>query len=416
MNNDFVYNKTNFKGKISEQCKENFSGMNNKENKFSVKKNNNFVNQKIIIENKKNSDNNDNNSNIEYYRPSVSEVIKLFKEKEKFDQELKTSNIKKKEKTNNNLKNKISDDDLNEEEYKLIDITKNSIERYNNDISKINILITGRTGAGKSTLINSIFGENLAITGIGAPITQECTEFSKEGTPYTIIDSKGLEMKDYGKIISDLENYILKRKNERSVYDQIHVGWVCVSEIEGRFEDAEKNLIDMLLSYDIPVIVVITKLFGEKKFKKEISKICPYLDGRIIRVQSVEYVKVEKKRKIELYPQNLDKLVKLTSEIISEGLGRLIKKYENFNIKKSINENNTKISSNSCNNENINENIDKSKEHHSNSIPTKNENDNKNNLSQNFNEEELTNNNNFESSSTTSWNLEEMKNLESNRK
>eukprot|EP00833_Pecoramyces_ruminatium_P004357 jgi/Orpsp1_1/1178389/evm.model.c7180000065085.1 len=318
MNNDFVNNKTNFKGKISKQCKENFSGMNNKENKFSVKKNNNFVNQKIIIENKKNSDNNDNNSNIEYYRPSVSEVIKLFKEKEKFDQELKTSNIKKKEKTNNNLKNKISDDDLNEEEYKLIDITKNSIERYNNDISKINILITGRTGAGKSTLINSIFGENLAITGIGAPITQECTEFSKEGTPYTIIDSKGLEMKDYGKIISDLENYILKRKNERSVYDQIHVGWVCVSEIEGRFEDAEKNLIDMLLSYDIPVIVVITKLFGEKKFKKEISKICPYLDGRIIRVQSVEYVKIEKKRKIELYPQNLDKLVKLTSEIIPE--------------------------------------------------------------------------------------------------
>ena len=35
-----------------------------------------------------------------------------------------------------------------------------------------NIIIAGKTGVGKSTLINAIFGEKLAATGIGAPVTQ----------------------------------------------------------------------------------------------------------------------------------------------------------------------------------------------------------------------------------------------------
>ena len=35
----------------------------------------------------------------------------------------------------------------------------------NNKLPKLNIMIVGKTGVGKSTLLNSLFGENLASYG-----------------------------------------------------------------------------------------------------------------------------------------------------------------------------------------------------------------------------------------------------------
>jgi len=47
----------------------------------------------------------------------------------------------------------------------------------------VNILIAGRTGVGKSTLINAVFQGNFATTGQGRPVTQSTREIKKEGIP-----------------------------------------------------------------------------------------------------------------------------------------------------------------------------------------------------------------------------------------
>eukprot|EP00833_Pecoramyces_ruminatium_P015490 jgi/Orpsp1_1/1189522/evm.model.d7180000072590.1 len=54
--------------------------------------------------------------------------------------------------------------------------SENALNNFRKDLGQINILIAGRTGVGKSTLINAIFNQNLAVTGVGRPITQDIKE------------------------------------------------------------------------------------------------------------------------------------------------------------------------------------------------------------------------------------------------
>jgi predicted GTPase len=68
----------------------------------------------------------------------------------------------------------------------------------------VNILIGGMTGVGKSTLINAVFGEELAETGRGRPVTQRAEWITSDGFPIRLLDTKGLEAKDHQKTLADL--------------------------------------------------------------------------------------------------------------------------------------------------------------------------------------------------------------------
>ena len=46
-------------------------------------------------------------------------------------------------------------------------------------MSSANIVVMGKTGAGKSTLINSVIGEDLVPTGVGGQVTQKNKIYTK---------------------------------------------------------------------------------------------------------------------------------------------------------------------------------------------------------------------------------------------
>ncbi|KAG4095767.1 hypothetical protein H8356DRAFT_1426776 [Neocallimastix lanati (nom. inval.)] len=189
----------------------------------------------------------------------------------------------------------LSDIDINsEEEFEYYNITK-----------KI-------TGVGKSTLINSIFHEN----GTRKSITQEIKEFSKEGYPISILETEGLDIIEYEKSLDDLENYIKKRKGSPNKNEQIHVAWVCISELSYRFMRADEAIIEKLLECEIPVIVVLCKLLSMNDttgLKEVIMKRFEYVSGVIV-LNIVNY------NTYTLKPFNLENLVILTNEVLDEGM------------------------------------------------------------------------------------------------
>lgn len=61
------------------------------------------------------------------------------------------------------------------------------------NLNTLNIIVAGKTGVGKSTLINSVFKEKMAETGMVKPITTHMRKISKKGIPLQIYDTKGFE-------------------------------------------------------------------------------------------------------------------------------------------------------------------------------------------------------------------------------
>ncbi|MBZ0320054.1 MAG: 50S ribosome-binding GTPase [Anaerolineae bacterium] len=59
--------------------------------------------------------------------------------------------------------------------------------------NKPTVLVVGRTGSGKSALINAVFGKTVAKSGVGRPVTQNYTLYSSPDSLVNIYDARGWE-------------------------------------------------------------------------------------------------------------------------------------------------------------------------------------------------------------------------------
>lgn len=81
---------------------------------------------------------------------------------------------------------------------------KAASEKSARDIGRFNMALFGKTGVGKSTLVNAIFGEYLAATGIGEPVTRSSQMYMHKSGVLGVLDTVGLEIgKDSETILSD---------------------------------------------------------------------------------------------------------------------------------------------------------------------------------------------------------------------
>ncbi|HLL63257.1 MAG TPA: GTPase [Propionibacteriaceae bacterium] len=127
-------------------------------------------------------------------------------------------------------------------------------------LGRFNLAIFGKTGVGKSTLINAIFGEEVARTGIGEPVTRGSHLYLDKIGHLGIVDTQGLEVgRDSKEILSELAK-AMGQMRRLPLSEQIHVAWYCVRGMDRRFEDTEADFVRRLDEMGLPVLVVLTQV------------------------------------------------------------------------------------------------------------------------------------------------------------
>lgn len=194
------------------------------------------------------------------------------------------------------------------------------------NLNTLNIIVAGKTGVGKSTLINSMFRDNLAETGIGKPITQHMRKISKKGVPLNIYDTKGFELgKDAQKEVKkEILDTIKAGMSGTDVNKAIHCIWYCINTASNRIEPEEiewlRDLAKENSVTEVPVIIVLTQAFSKPNAEKMKNLIMDEnLDViQVVPVLAQDFVFDESLPPIKAY--GLDALLAVMTEVLPEEL------------------------------------------------------------------------------------------------
>ena len=237
-------------------------------------------------------------------------------------------------------------------ELQVVELLKDSVDASTGEVTyseyeskkninkeKVNIIVAGKTGVGKSSLINYIFGKEVAKVGDGQPVTQEIQEYDLENDNITLFDTKGIEAKDYEKTLDNIKKYLELRQDSPDENDEIHIAWLCISERGDRVEESDRELLKILSEAGIPVIGVFTK----RESKRESNFVNKVVEDNllpeakaIVRVRSItEEVEIEDNL-VELKPKGAEELLEETYKYMSEGRRNAIKKAQTAVLKDRI--------------------------------------------------------------------------------
>lgn len=134
-------------------------------------------------------------------------------------------------------------------------------QKIKDNIKKPNILICGATGVGKSSVVNKLFGKEIAKVGSGEPITRGIQKYENEEMSVVLYDSEGYEIgsEKINSFKENIINFIDKQKQDK-IDENIHLVWYCISAANKRITDLDISTIKDIYNKDVKVCVLFTQI------------------------------------------------------------------------------------------------------------------------------------------------------------
>ncbi len=145
----------------------------------------------------------------------------------------------------------------------------NAVGEKVKNLKNLNIIVAGKTGVGKSTLVNAVFRDNLAETGIGKPVTDHMRKLTKKGIPLSIYDTRGFELgkEVQAQVKKEVIDTISKGLATQDINKAIHCIWYCINTASNRVEPEEIEWLKELSKDNqitqVPIIIVLTQSFSK---------------------------------------------------------------------------------------------------------------------------------------------------------
>ena len=205
----------------------------------------------------------------EFSRGMFKIINKFSQEEKKWLESIKEQKIQNKI---NNLKQKLEPlfDELFENEKILEKINNKFIYTIQTSVNtkeleKMNFIAIGTSGVGKSTLINEIFGEQMAKEGMGTRITLESKKYESKLVPFlSITDTMGTEIGSGHSLLDVLKEtlqQITQKLNSNDPNEHIHCILYCTTS-NRIFEDELDVILKLRSKYDgkkLPIVIVYTR-------------------------------------------------------------------------------------------------------------------------------------------------------------
>lgn len=201
----------------------------------------------------------------------------------------------------------------------------NAIADKIKNLKTLNIMVAGKTGVGKSTLINSVFREKLAETGMGKPVTDHMRKITKKGIPLAIYDTRGFELgkEVQTEVKKEVIDTISKGLATQDINKAIHCIWYCINTASNRVESEEIEWLKELSKDNqitqVPIIIVLTQSFSKKK-ADEMRKMLIDENLDVIQVIPVLAEDYEIDEDYVAKSYGLDVLIKVMGEALPEEL------------------------------------------------------------------------------------------------
>ncbi len=213
-----------------------------------------------------------------------------------------------------------------------------TIQEKINDLNTLNILVIGKSGVGKSTLINTMFRGELAKTGLGRPITQEIRKIEKKDVPLVIYDTPGFELSSsqQKQVKEEIIELLEQGARSKDINDAIHCIWYCINVGANRtFDETELQWLRTLTSenqkFKVPIFIVLTQAIPKKK-AQEMKQLIEKENLDIVKVVPVLAKDMEFDDEYTAKAYGLDHLVDLMSEALPQELEKAFQNVQIANL------------------------------------------------------------------------------------